>query len=46
MFGMIRIGSQVDLIVPDLPGLEIKVASSDSPADSSDRNIENRNMGS
>ncbi len=29
VFGMIRIGSQVDLIVPDLPGLEIKVAPGD-----------------
>ncbi len=29
VFGMIRIGSQVDLIVPDLPGLEIKVAPCD-----------------
>jgi phosphatidylserine decarboxylase len=29
IFGMIRIGSQVDLIVPDLPGLEIKVAPGD-----------------
>ena len=26
---MIRIGSQVDLIVPDLPGLEIQVAPGD-----------------
>ena len=26
---MIRIGSQVDLIVPDLPGLEVKVAPGD-----------------
>ncbi len=26
VFGMIRVGSQVDLIVPDLPGLEIQVA--------------------
>ncbi len=29
IFGMIRIGSQVDLILPDLPGLEIKVAPGD-----------------
>ena len=29
IFGMIRIGSQVDLIVPDLPGLEIKVSPGD-----------------
>ncbi len=29
VFGMIRIGSQVDLILPDLPGLEIKVAPGD-----------------
>jgi phosphatidylserine decarboxylase len=29
VFGMIRIGSQVDLIVPDLPGLEVKVAPGD-----------------
>lgn len=29
IFGMIRIGSQVDLIVPDLPGLDIKVAPGD-----------------
>ncbi len=29
IFGMIRIGSQVDLIVPDLPGLEFKVAPGD-----------------
>lgn len=26
IFGMIRIGSQVDLILPDLPGMKIKVA--------------------
>ena len=26
IFGMIRIGSQVDLIVPDLPGLTVCVA--------------------
>jgi phosphatidylserine decarboxylase len=29
IFGMIRIGSQVDLIVPDLPGLEIQVRPGD-----------------
>jgi len=29
IFGMIRIGSQVDLIVPDLPGLQIKVSPGD-----------------
>jgi phosphatidylserine decarboxylase len=29
IFGMIRVGSQVDLIVPDLPGLEILVAPGD-----------------
>jgi len=29
VFGMIRIGSQVDLIVPDLPGLTVKVAAGD-----------------
>jgi phosphatidylserine decarboxylase len=29
IFGMIRIGSQVDLIVPDLPGLEIRVQPGD-----------------
>ena len=29
VFGMIRIGSQVDLIVPDLPGLEIRVSPGD-----------------
>jgi phosphatidylserine decarboxylase len=29
IFGMIRIGSQVDLIVPDLPGLSVKVAPGD-----------------
>jgi len=29
IFGMIRIGSQVDLIVPDLPGLTVKVAPGD-----------------
>ncbi len=29
IFGMIRVGSQVDLIVPDLPGLELKVAPGD-----------------
>ncbi len=26
---MIRVGSQVDLIVPDLPGLEVKVSPGD-----------------
>jgi phosphatidylserine decarboxylase len=26
IFGMIRVGSQVDLIVPDMPGLEVLVA--------------------
>jgi len=29
IFGMIRIGSQVDLIVPDLPGLDIRVQPGD-----------------
>jgi phosphatidylserine decarboxylase len=29
IFGMIRVGSQVDLIVPDLPGLTVKVAPGD-----------------
>ena len=29
VFGMIRVGSQVDLIVPDLPGLEVRVAAGD-----------------
>jgi phosphatidylserine decarboxylase len=29
IFGMIRIGSQVDLIVPDLPGLSVNVAPGD-----------------
>jgi phosphatidylserine decarboxylase len=29
IFGMIRIGSQVDLIVPDLPGLTVRVAPGD-----------------
>ena len=29
IFGMIRIGSQVDLIVPDLPGLSVRVAPGD-----------------
>jgi phosphatidylserine decarboxylase len=29
IFGMIRIGSQVDLIVPDISGMEIKVAPGD-----------------
>jgi phosphatidylserine decarboxylase len=29
VFGMIRVGSQVDLIVPDLPGLAVKVAPGD-----------------
>ncbi len=29
IFGMIRIGSQVDLIVPDLPGLTVQVAPGD-----------------
>ncbi len=29
VFGMIRIGSQVDLIVPDLPGLEVNVQPGD-----------------
>ena len=29
IFGMIRVGSQVDLIVPDLPGLEIQVLPGD-----------------
>ncbi len=29
IFGMIRIGSQVDLIVPDLPGLSVHVAPGD-----------------
>ncbi len=29
IFGMIRIGSQVDLIVPDLPGLTVKVGPGD-----------------
>lgn len=29
VFGMIRVGSQVDLIVPDLPGLEVKVSPGD-----------------
>lgn len=29
IYGMIRIGSQVDLIVPDTPGLEVKVAPGD-----------------
>ena len=29
IFGMIRVGSQVDLIVPDLPGLSIRVAPGD-----------------
>jgi phosphatidylserine decarboxylase len=27
IFGMIRIGSQVDLVVPDLPGMQVKVNS-------------------
>ena len=29
IFGMIRIGSQVDLIVPDLPGLQVQVQAGD-----------------
>ncbi len=29
VFGMIRIGSQVDLVVPDMPGLTVKVAPGD-----------------
>jgi len=29
VFGMIRIGSQVDLIVPDLPGLQVRVKPGD-----------------
>lgn len=29
IFGMIRVGSQVDLIVPDVPGLEVLVAAGD-----------------
>ncbi|MGO8752768.1 MAG: phosphatidylserine decarboxylase [Thermoguttaceae bacterium] len=29
IFGMIRVGSQVDLIVPDLPGMDVKVAPGD-----------------
>jgi phosphatidylserine decarboxylase len=29
IFGMIRVGSQVDLIVPDLPGLAVQVAPGD-----------------
>jgi phosphatidylserine decarboxylase len=29
IFGMIRIGSQVDLIVPDLAGLSVAVAPGD-----------------
>jgi phosphatidylserine decarboxylase len=29
VFGMIRIGSQVDLIVPDLPGLRVRVQPGD-----------------
>jgi phosphatidylserine decarboxylase len=29
IFGMIRVGSQVDLIAPDLPGLSVKVAPGD-----------------
>jgi phosphatidylserine decarboxylase len=29
VFGMIRIGSQVDLIVPDLPGLKVLVKPGD-----------------
>jgi phosphatidylserine decarboxylase len=29
IFGMIRVGSQVDLIVPDLPGLSVRVAPGD-----------------
>jgi phosphatidylserine decarboxylase len=29
IFGMIRIGSQVDLILPDLPNMKIKVSEGD-----------------
>jgi hypothetical protein len=29
IFGMVRVGFQVDLIVPDLPGLEVLVAPGD-----------------
>ena len=29
IFGMIRIGSQVDLILPDAPGLTVRVAPGD-----------------